>query len=328
MLSNKEVTDETGRTFGATHVICDLLGEGNFSPLITNQFAARPLIIQMLAYARGGPGRGQESSISYIILSALERSLGHSQVPWIAQFEQLLAKNNQYDNFCAFVAETTASDGDTREWSQIRHDPALAHALLVQGLFKFLPRTHKSLDLARDAVRLAEGKKHEPEDIVRRLVSEAKALDPQKGRIIVCLDEVRLYLGAEMERITELQVLAEKVKSIGLGKVFLIVTGQEAPEDVDSRFHEPGAGIGILADRFPEKFRLSENNIDYVVTERLLRKSNSPERIAPLRKAIADHRPQLTTGASIRISHQNPNNRFTSTDPAALERYYPLLPTT
>ena len=161
---------------------------------------------------------------------------------------------------------------------------------------------------------------------MRRLVSEAKAIHPQKGRLLVCLDEVRLYLGDNIDRITELQVLAEKVKSVGLGKVFLIVTGQEAPEDVDSRFHQPGAGIGILADRFPEKFRLSENNIDYVVTQRLLRKSNSPERITPLRRSIADHRPQLSTAACIRTGLVNPNNRFTNTDPATLERYYPLLP--
>ena len=69
-------------------------------------------------------------------------------MPWIAQFEQLLAKNNQYENFCEFVAETTASDGYARQWTEIRNDPALAHALLVQGLLKFLPRTHKTLELA------------------------------------------------------------------------------------------------------------------------------------------------------------------------------------
>ena len=195
-----------------------------------------------------------------------------------------------------------------------------------RGSTRFLPRTHKSLELAAEAVRLAELRNHEPEEVVRRLVSEAKAIHPQKGRLLVCLDEVRLYLGDNMDRITELQVLAEKVKSVGLGKVFLIVTGQEAPEDVDSRFHQPGAGIGILTDRFPEKFRLSANNIDYVVTERLLRKSNSPEKITPLRKSIAAHRPQLSTAACIRNGLVNPNNRFTNTDPATLERYYPLLP--
>ena len=134
----------------------------------------------MLGYARGSSRIGQESSISYIILSWLERSLGRSQVPWIAQFEQLLAKNNQYENFCAFVAETTASDGDTRQWVEIRNDAALAHPLLVQGLHKFLPRTHKSLELAAESVRLAEQKKVEPEEVVRRLVSEAKASTPRK----------------------------------------------------------------------------------------------------------------------------------------------------
>jgi hypothetical protein len=326
LLSNKDVTDDAGRTLGATRFICDRLGVGNLAVLITNQLTARPVIVQMLAYARGTSRIGQESSIGYIILSWLERSLGRSQVPWIAHFEQLLDKNSKYEDFCAFVAETTASDGETRQWTEIRNDASLAYALLVQGLFKFLPRTHKTLELAAETVRLAEQKKYEPEEVVRRLVSEAKAIHPQKGRVLVCLDEVRLYLGDNLDRITELQVLAEKVKSVGLGKVFLLVTGQEAPEDVDSRFHQPGAGIGILADRFPEKFRLSANNIDYVVTERLLRKSGALERIAPLRKLIADHRPELSTAACIRTALVNPNNRFTNTEPAAIERCYPLLP--
>lgn len=114
LLSNKEITDGAGHNFGATRAICERLGVANLAPLITNQFSLRPLIVQMLGYARGSSRIGQESSISYIILSSRERSLGRSQVPWIAQFELLLQRNNQYDKFCAFVAETTASDGDTR----------------------------------------------------------------------------------------------------------------------------------------------------------------------------------------------------------------------
>ena len=161
LLSNKEITDDAGRTFGATRFICDRLGVGNLATLITNQFSARPLIIQMLGYARGSSRIGQESSISYIILSWLERSLGRSQVPWIAQFEQLLVKNNQYENFSAFVAETTASDGDTQQWTEIRNDAALAHPLLVQGLHKFLPQdTQDRSNWRRNAVRLAEQKKY------------------------------------------------------------------------------------------------------------------------------------------------------------------------
>ena len=144
--------------------------------------------------------------------------------------------------------------------------------------------------------------------------------------MVVCLDEVRLYLGKEPDRVTELQAIAQAVKTIGQGKVLLIVTGQESPEDVDSRFFQPDADIGILTDRFPEKFRLSENNIDYVVCERLLRKSSSGPQIDSLRALIAANRPQLSTAACIRNTMQNPSGRFTNTEPAVLERYYPLLP--
>ena len=42
LLSNKEVNDDAGHTFGATRVICDRLGVGNLGTLITTQFSARP----------------------------------------------------------------------------------------------------------------------------------------------------------------------------------------------------------------------------------------------------------------------------------------------
>jgi hypothetical protein len=326
LLCNTPIQDESGQTKGATQFLCERLGFGNLATLIIAQLVARPLIIQMLGYARSDRRAAPESSISYIILSHLERSLGRSAVPWIAQFEQHLEKNNQFDHFQQFVSDTTAADGQRQEWQEIKDDVYLAHPLLVQGLHKFLPRTYKTLELANDTVRAAETKAPDPVAVVKRLVDEARAIHPHKGRLLVCLDEIRLYLGDKMDRITELQAVAEKVLSLGQGKVFLIVTGQESPEDVDSRFLDPAAGIGILADRFPEKFRLSENNIDYVVCQRLLRKSSDSARIDELRSQISPNRPQLGTVACIRNSLQNPNGRFTNTEPADLERYYPLLP--
>jgi hypothetical protein len=326
LLCNTPIQDESGQQHGATRFLCERLGFGNLATLITGQLVARPLIIQMLGYARSDRRAAPESSISYIILSQLERSLGRSAVPWIAQFEQLLTKNNQFEAFEQFVSDTTAADGQRQEWRDIKDDVYLAHPLLVQGLNKFLSRTYKTPEITAEAVRAAETAAPDPESVVRRLVLEAKAIDPHKGRLLVCLDEVRLYLGDTFDRITELQAVAEKVKSLGQGKVFLVVTGQESPEDIDSRFHQPGAQIGILADRFPEKFRLSENNIDYVVRERLLRKSSDSAPIRDLRKKIADDRPQLATAACIRNPLQNPSGRFTDTEPSHLERYYPLLP--
>lgn len=326
LLCDTLIQDETGQKQGATAFLCERLGFPNFATLITGHLKARPLIIQMLGFARTDRKAAPESSISYIILSQLERSLGRSAVPWIAQFEEHLKKNNQFLPFQEFVSETTAADGQRQEWEEIKNDVYLAHPLLVQGLNKFLPRTFKTLDLAAKAVSEAEARNPDPETLVKRLLQEARAIDPHKGRLLVCLDEVRLYLGKNLDRITELQAVAEKVKSLGQGKVFLIVTGQEAPEDVDSRFHQPGAGIGILADRFPEKFRLSENNIDYVVCERLLRKSNAPARRQDLQNLIGLNRPQLATAACIRNSLQNPGGRFTNIESGDLERYYPLLP--
>jgi energy-coupling factor transporter ATP-binding protein EcfA2 len=326
LLCNSPVQDDNGVTIGAAQYLCTRLGFPNIATLIIAQLMGRPLIIQMLGYARSDKAGTPESTISYIILRHLERLLGYSEVPWIAQYERLLKQHNHWPDFCQFVLDTSTSEGVRQEWNAIRNDVYIAHPYLVQGLHKFLPRTFKSEQLAADAMSLAERKKPEPDFVVKRLLAEATAIDPHKGRMVVCLDEVRLYLGKEPDRVTELQAIAEATKTIGQGKVFLIVTGQESPEDVDSRFYQPEAGIGILTDRFPEKFRLSENNIDYVVCQRLLRKSSSGPHIDSLRALIAANRPQLATAACIRNTMQNPGGRFTNTEPADLERYYPLLP--
>src|SRR5262245_598398 len=132
LLCNTPVQDESGQTRGATPFLCERLGFANFATLLTGQLTARPLIIQMLSYARTDRKAAPESSISYIVLSHLERALGRSVVPWIAQFEELLARNNQLDPFKRFVSETTAADGQRREWPDIKDDEYVAHPLLVQ----------------------------------------------------------------------------------------------------------------------------------------------------------------------------------------------------
>ena len=231
LLSNKEVTEDAGHTFGATRFICDRLGVGNLATLITNQLSARPLIVQMLAYARGSSRIGQESSISYIILSWLERSWDGHRCLGSPSSSNLLEKNNQYEQLLLRSwPRRRRATAILRQWTEIRNDAALAYAVPGSGAPQVPCRGH----IRRSNWRWIpfgwpSRRNIEPEEVVRRLVSEAKAIHPQKGRLLVCLDEVRLYLGDNMDRITELQALAEKVKSVGLGKVFLLVTGQEAP---------------------------------------------------------------------------------------------------
>jgi hypothetical protein len=116
LLCNTLIQDESGRQFGATHFLCNRFGFGNLATVIAGQLQARPLIIQMLGYARSDRRVTAESSISYIIMSGLEQSLGYSGVPWIAQFEQLLSKHGHFDAFQQFVSDTTAADGQRQEW--------------------------------------------------------------------------------------------------------------------------------------------------------------------------------------------------------------------
>ena len=167
---------------------------------------------------------------------------------------------------------------------------------------------------------------YEPEDVVRRLVSEAKAIHPQKGRLTRLSRRGPALPGGQHDRITELQVLAEKVKSVGLGKVFLIVTGQEAPGRRRQPIPSARGGYRNPRGSFPREVPTQREQ------HRLRRHGTaSPEVELAERNHTA---PQVDRRSSASIEHRrvhphravNPNNRFTNTDPAALERYYPLLP--
>ena len=151
LLCNSPVQDENGTIIGAAQYLCPRLGFPNIAILIA-QLIGRPLIIQMLGYARSDKAGTPESTISYIILRHLERLLGFSEVPWIAQYERLLTQHNHREDFRQFVSDTTAAEGLRQEWDAIRNDVYIAHPYLVQGLHKFLPRTFKSDALAAESV--------------------------------------------------------------------------------------------------------------------------------------------------------------------------------
>src|SRR5262249_4526557 len=134
-------------------LLCGRFGIGNLATLLTSQLVARPVVVQMLEFARGGGRSAREASISYIILSRLERALGYSSVPWIAELERLLPKNGRLDDFRQLVATATEADGHRQEWESVKHNDFLAQPLLVQGLQQLMPRTYKTEAAALDAVR-------------------------------------------------------------------------------------------------------------------------------------------------------------------------------
>ena len=105
--------------------------------------------------------------------------------------------------------------------------------------------------------------------------------------LVFVIDEMGTFIGDSNERISELNSLAEMIGNKGKGKVWLIVTSQQDLEKVVDRTNFQPALVGRLNARFELKPHLISDEINKVVSERILKKHPSEE--AALRGALRGH---------------------------------------
>jgi len=222
------------------------------------------------------------------------------------------------------------ADHKPYEWTHrdIRDFASEAHRILEIVLPKVLPRYSNPRTYLKDK----EAEQPSPEAVVQLALDFAVSLHVDLGRVLLCVDEVALYLrgtggGFDADRVREIQGLAETVKNKGKGKVFLFATAQLRVDTIDGAFAGLSEYVVFLKDRFPAGGRLEieERDIDTVVRERWLKKDASSAYKPALEKLIGDHGGLLASAAKLRDESLI---RDTSplTDADAVLAYYPCLP--
>ena len=118
------------------------------------------------------------------------------------------------------------------------------------------------------------------EGIADELVAWVDAQPTTGGRVqhlVFVIDEMGTFIGDSNEKIGELNSLAEMIGNKGKGKVWLIVTSQQDLEKVVDRTNFQPALVGRLNARFELKPHLISDEINKVVSERILKKHPSEE---------------------------------------------------
>ena len=95
--------------------------------------------------------------------------------------------------------------------------------------------------------------------------------------LVFVIDEMGSFIGDSNDRISELNSLAEMIGNKGKGKVWLIVTSQQDLERVVDRTNFQPALVGRLNARFDLKAHLISDEINRVVSERILKKRPARE---------------------------------------------------
>lgn len=112
---------------------------------------------------------------------------------------------------------------------------------------------------------------------IKQLVEEIKEYVDSKGkdfRLLFCVDEVGQYIGDDSDLMINLQSIVEEVGSKCRGKVWVMVTSQEA---IDSVVKISGDDFSKIQGRFNTRLSLSSASVDEVIKKRILEKTEDAD---------------------------------------------------
>ena len=259
-------------------------------------------------------------SVGSILLSEFYRHIGLAENVVVARIERHLERRGLLaaleSNYESRYATPWKSKGGRDDLMTVRR--RLAEVLPVVDSVEY-PDVHtakKALDdMFKHGRVTAEG-------IADELIAwvDAQALPGgQVQHLVFVIDEMGTFIGDSVERIAELQSIAEMLGSKGKGKVWLIVTSQQDLEKVVDRTNFQPALVGRLNARFQLKAHLISDEINKVVAERILKKipANEPA----LEREYAQREGRLAQLGDLKASRHLP-----APDQRGFVASYPFLP--
>ena len=263
---------------------------------------------------------GRLATVGEILLSEFYRDLGYSENISIGRLEQRLQKRGLLPHL---EEEFEKSFGVLWRTKDGREDLTTVRRRLAKLLPVIDPTSFPDEHAAKTGINdLITLDKLTPEGIADELVAWVDAQKPPGGRVqhlVVVIDEMGTFIGDSNERISELNSLAEMIGNKGKGKVWLIVTSQQDLEKVVDRTNFQPALVGRLNARFELKPHLISDEINKVVSERILKKHPSEE--AGLRNLYKTHEGPIAQLADLKASRHLGN-----VSERAFVDAYPLLP--
>ncbi|NJL99823.1 MAG: BREX system P-loop protein BrxC [Synechococcaceae cyanobacterium SM2_3_2] len=254
--------------------------------------------------AAGTLGAGAGSSGRLALLSIVFKSIGlPAQYP-LAKFVMWLRENDCLEPVKQFVEE--AGKSWEKEINNLYVSPVIS-AALVNRFPNFQAQ-------ARDVGRLLKEQFPNVDDVSNddmvRAMEQALAPDGNFPCTLIALDEVQQYIGDNSERTALIQEITETcINQFGSSLVF-VATGQAAMSSTPQ--------LQKLKDRFTVQVQLSDQDVDRVIREIILRKK--PDCQSELQSVLDESSGEISrhlTGTGIETQSEDQN---------WLVPDYPLLP--
>jgi hypothetical protein len=260
------------------------------------------------------------NSIGEIILSEFYRHIGLSENFVVARIERRMAQRGTLGKLEQVYKERFGVEWKSAEG---RENLMTVRRRLAQVLPESDPVEYADSDEAKRALEdMFRHEKITAEGLAEELVSWVDGQPAAGGKtkhLVFVIDEMGTFIGDSNDKIGELNSIAEMIGNKGKGKVWLIATSQQDLEKVVDRTNFQPALVGRLNARFELKPHLISDEINKVVSERILKKHPSEE--ASIRRLY-----QENEGHIAQLSDLKASRHLGSIDEKTFVASYPFLP--
>jgi hypothetical protein len=209
--------------------------------------------------------KNQRDSIVRVFQKVFDDYLGYfGSVPAIAEFERTLDQKGQYQTFKQAFAGASGSTWEEDRDAWLFHQEEISRALEVS--------TGMGVDAAN---RLVESIDQNYTNSVEKFAQTVRQYLDSRGakhRLLFMVDEVGQYIGESPDLMLNLQTVVEDLGIHCGGKAWVIVTSQEAMDEI-TKNRIRGNDFSKIVGRFYKPLSLSSANTDEVIKLRLLDKT-------------------------------------------------------
>lgn len=181
----------------------------------------------------------------------------------VAKLEQFISRSGKTEQFQECFARINGGS-----WEDSRESFAFFEDDIVSAM-------SEALDMSETAARNWFNGEEEIELSIEQLVKEIKEYVEHKGednRLLFMIDEVGQYIGSDSDLMLNLQTIVEEIGTQCGGRVWVMVTSQEA---IDSITKISGNDFSKIQGRFNTRLSLSSSSVDEVIKKRILAKTET-----------------------------------------------------
>ncbi|MCI9638683.1 MAG: BREX system P-loop protein BrxC [Emergencia sp.] len=185
----------------------------------------------------------------------------------VAKLEAFIEKSGKTAEFKEKFAEI---NGGT--WEESRDSFAFFEDDVVDALVQ-------TLDMSETAARNWFNGTETADLSIDQLVHEIRHYVDSRGadyRLLFMVDEVGQYIGSDSDLMLNLQTIVEEIGTQCAGRVWVMVTSQEA---IDSITKISGDDFSKIQGRFNTRLSLSSSSVDEVIKKRILAKTENAEQM-------------------------------------------------